>query len=47
VRPDHTSEDCVVMMAQHKLRHLPVMDAGALVGMVSIRDLVDTIIERL
>ena len=47
VRPDHTSEDCIVLMAQNKLRHLPVMDRDALLGIVSIRDLVDNIIERL
>ena len=47
VRPDHTSEDCIVLMATNKLRHLPVMDGSALVGMISIRDLVDGIIARL
>ena len=47
VRPDQTSEDCIVLMAKNKLRHLPVMDGVALVGMISIRDLVDGIIARL
>jgi CBS domain-containing protein len=47
VRPDQTSEDCIVLMAKNKMRHLPVMDGVALVGMISIRDLVDGIIARL
>jgi CBS domain-containing protein len=47
VRPDQTSEDCMVLMGRHHLRHLPVMDGGRLVGMVSIRDLVNDIIASL
>jgi CBS domain-containing protein len=47
VRPDQTTEDCIALMAKNKMRHLPVMDGNALVGMISIRDLVDGIIERL
>jgi len=47
VGPDQTSDDCVTMMALNKLRHLPVMDGGRLIGMVSIRDLVDRIIDLL
>src|SRR5512143_777551 len=38
VRPDHTTEDCMVLMARNHLRHLPVLDDGKLVGMISIRD---------
>ncbi|HZQ60702.1 MAG TPA: CBS domain-containing protein [Casimicrobiaceae bacterium] len=40
----HTSDDCLLLMAKHQFRHLPVMDAGKLAGMISIRDLVDEII---
>lgn len=47
VRPDQTSEDCMVLMGTHHMRHLPVMDGGKLVGMVSIRDLVNDIIANL
>ena len=47
VRPDQTSEDCMVLMGTHHLRHLPVMDGGRLVGMISIRDLVNDIIANL
>lgn len=37
--------DCMTLMSQRKIRHLPVVEAGALVGIVSIGDLVKTIIE--
>jgi CBS domain-containing protein len=47
VRPDQTSADCIALMGKHKLRHLPVMDDGVLIGMVSIRDLVNSIIALL
>ncbi len=47
VHPDQTSEDCIALMAKNKLRHLPVMDGDALVGMISIRDLVGRIIAAL
>jgi len=44
VRPDHTSEECTVLMTENRLRHLPVMDSGKLVGLISIGDLVKDII---
>lgn len=44
VSPEQTSDDCMALMAQHQFRHLPVRDAGRIVGMVSIRDLVDEIV---
>ena len=47
VSPQHTSEDCMVLMARNHLRHLPVIDRGKLVGMISIRDLVNEIIANL
>ena len=47
VRPDQTSEDCMVLMGTNHMRHLPVLDGGKLVGMVSIRDLVSDIIANL
>ncbi|HRH87643.1 MAG TPA: CBS domain-containing protein [Rubrivivax sp.] len=41
VRPDQTSDECMALMTQHRLRHLPVLDAGGqLIGLVSIGDLV-------
>lgn len=46
VRPDHTSEECMVVMTENRLRHLPVMDSGKLVGLISIGDLVKDIISE-
>jgi CBS domain-containing protein len=44
VRPGHTSEECMALMTDSRVRHLPVMDSGKLVGLVSIGDLVKDII---
>jgi IMP dehydrogenase len=37
--------DCMALMTDKHIRHLPVMDKDQLVGMLSIGDLVKTIIE--
>lgn len=44
VTPDHTVEDCMRLMTDHRVRHLPVLDAGQILGVVSIGDLVNWII---
>jgi CBS domain-containing protein len=46
VRPGQTSEECMVLMTENRLRHLPVMDSGKLVGLISIGDLVKDIISE-
>lgn len=46
VRPDHTNEHCMALMTENRLRHLPVMDDGKLVGLISIGDLVKDIISE-
>ena len=46
VRPDQTSEECMVLMTENRLRHLPVMDQGKLIGLISIGDLVKDIISE-
>ncbi len=47
VRPDQTNEDCMILMTDSHIRHLPVMDKGKLIGVISIGDLVkDTISEQ-
>lgn len=47
VRTDQTNEQCMALMTENRLRHLPVIDNGELVGLVSIGDLVkDTISEQ-
>jgi CBS domain-containing protein len=44
VRLDQTSDDCMALMTERRMRHLPVIDHERLVGMVSIGDLVKNII---
>jgi CBS domain-containing protein len=44
VQLDRTGEECMALMTENRLRHLPVMDDGQLVGMVSIGDLVKRMI---
>jgi CBS domain-containing protein len=46
VRMDHTSDECMALMTENRLRHLPVMDAGKLTGLISIGDLVKNIISE-
>lgn len=46
VRPDQTNEDCMALMTENRLRHLPVMDNGKLIGLISIGDLVKDIISE-
>jgi CBS domain-containing protein len=45
VTPDHTVNDCMEIMTDRHLRHLPVKHEGQVVGMVSIGDLVKAVIE--
>ena len=46
VHTSHTNEDCMALMTDKRLRHLPVLDQGKLVGLVSIGDLVKDIISE-
>ena len=46
VRPDQTNEECMALMTENRLRHLPVVDQGKLIGLVSIGDLVKEIISE-
>ena len=44
VQPEQTVEDCMAIMADKHIRHLPVLYCEKLVGMISIVDLVKSII---
>ena len=41
VKPHDLVEDCMKLMTEHRVRHLPVVDQGNLVGIISIGDLVN------
>jgi CBS domain-containing protein len=46
VTPDHNIESCMSLMNNHRIRHLPVIENGRLVGLVSIGDIVKAIIHH-
>lgn len=45
VAPGETAQKCMSLMTEKKCRHLPVLDKGLVIGMVSIGDLVKAVIE--
>ena len=44
VTPETRTTVCMALMSQRRIRHLPVMQDGEVIGMISIRDLMDDII---
>ncbi|WP_211451373.1 CBS domain-containing protein [Collimonas antrihumi] len=46
VRLDDTNEQCMALMTENRLRHLPILDDGKLIGIISIGDLVKDIISE-
>ena len=46
VTPDHSVENCMKMITEHRVRHLPVLAGDQLVGVISIGDLVNAIISE-
>jgi CBS domain-containing protein len=46
VGPSQTTEECMAIMTENRVRHLPVVENGRLIGLVSIGDLVKDIISE-
>lgn len=44
VRPEETAEECMAVMTNKKVRHLPVLEDDQLIGVISIGDVVKAII---
>ena len=46
VRPDESIEECMALMTEKHFRHLPVIDNGTLIGVISIGDVVRAVISE-
>lgn len=46
VSPDTTVEDCMALMTEHHIRHLPVLRDNRLIALVSIGDVVKSVIAK-
>ncbi len=46
VTPDNDTKDCMQLMSNKAIRHLPVMDSGKLAGLISIGDVVKSMLEE-
>lgn len=44
VRPEQSIEECMALMTEKRVRHLPVLDGEKVIGIISIGDLVKSII---
>lgn len=46
VHPDQTLDECMELMTSNSFRHLPVVENGRVIGVISIMDVVRAIIHR-
>lgn len=46
VSPDHTVGDCMALMSAKRVRHLPVVENGQLIGIITIGDVVNSVISE-
>jgi len=45
-RPDQTVDECMALITDKRIRHLPIIDKNQVVGVISIGDLVKSIIAQ-
>ncbi|HZR81219.1 MAG TPA: CBS domain-containing protein [Candidatus Binatia bacterium] len=46
VRPEQSLDDCMALMTDKRIRHLPVLESGRLLGLLSIGDVVKAVIHE-
>jgi CBS domain-containing protein len=46
VTPDRTLDECMALMTDKRIRHLPVLEDGSLTGIVSIGDCIKAIVSK-
>ncbi|HZR01798.1 MAG TPA: CBS domain-containing protein [Burkholderiales bacterium] len=46
VEPEQTVDDCMALMTDKRVRHLPVLQDGAIIGVISIGDVVKEVISE-
>lgn len=46
IRPDQSVKECMALMTEKRIRHLPVLEDGRLIGLISQGDLVKSIIDE-
>jgi CBS domain-containing protein len=44
VSPNHSVDECMTIISENRIRHLPVVENGKVVGVVSIGDLVKSVL---
>ena len=44
--PEQTIEDCMAMMSKHQIRHLPVIEGGNPIGVLSVMDVMRNILSE-
>lgn len=46
VEPGWTADQCMALMTERRIRHLPVVEEGRLIGVISIGDVVRAVVEE-
>lgn len=46
IHPEQTLEEAMELMTKNHIRHLPVIEAGQLTGMISMRDIVSALLDK-